>query len=412
MSKKEKLKELFTYNTVLKLISIAIAFMIWVIVVNISNPEVTDTVTAELSVQYANELTGIGKTYSLDTTNVRVSYKVRSNYRRLVHPSNFKVYVDMRDYSVTGAVPVYVDVDDSVSSYINSVSINPIVVHVDTEDMVEKTFDLHIEMIGTPGDGKVAGPVTLSSESITLYGPASELGMISKVSIDVPVDGALGDVSGTGTPVFYDASGNEITLSDKTIIKDNISYRASIYNTKNMSISVNSTGTPADGYVLDEIDTAPSFVSVYGPQDILDKNNTISIPDGALDISGAAKNVTVSLNVEQYLPAGLYINGSGEVSIAAHISKLQSQDTDETTAAGQGSVQESETEPESETVDETNQESRQETKAAHETAAETKSHIMETKQRDTQSEDFMSGSSNHEQPAHDGSNDRKNGADN
>ena len=365
MSRKEKLKELFTHNIVLKLVSIGIAFMIWVMVVNISNPEITDNVTAELSVQYTDELTGIGKTYSLNTTNVRISYKVRSNFRRLIHPSNFKAYIDLRDYSVTGAVPVYVDVDDSVSSYINSISINPIVVHVETEDMVERTFDVITEVVGEPGEGKVTGPVTLSAQTLTLYGPASDLGKIAKVAIDIPVDGALGDISG------------------KTIVKDNINYKASIYNTKTLSVNVSSTGTPADGYALDRIETSPSFVSVYGPQDILDKNDTITIPAEMLDIAGASKNVTVSLNAEQYLPEGLYIKGSGELSIAAYITKLQ-ETQDETTADAASAVTpETSASEETTKADEDTLEAgdRQESKLNHETA-ETKPHIMDNKQKD------------------------------
>lgn len=388
MSKKERIKELLTHNIVLKLISVAIAFMLWVLVVNISNPEVTDTVTAELSVQYADELTEIGKTYSLDNTNVRVSYKVRSNYRRLIHPSNFKVYIDMRDYSVTGAVPVYVDVDDSVSGYINSVTINPIVVHIDTEDMVEKTFDLDTVIDGTPGDGKVVGPVTLSSDTLTLYGPASDIGKIARAAVDIPVDGALGDISGTGTPVFYDSNGSAVSLNDKTIVKDNISYKASVYNTKNLSISISASGTPSDGYQLDRVDTAPSFISVYGPQDILDINNTINIPDSVLNISGVSRNVTVSLNVGQYLPDGLYLTGSGEISVAAYVSKVQ-QKTDETGADESSSAHETDDSDETQgetAADEPSDEPAKETAAPHETIPD-KAHSAEPKSKALQEDE-------------------------
>ena len=383
MSRKEKLKELFTHNIALKLVSIGIAFMIWVMVVNISNPEITDNVTAELSVQYTDELTGIGKTYSLNTTNVRISYKVRSNFRRLIHPSNFKAYIDLRDYSVTGAVPVYVDVDDSVSSYINSISINPIVVHVETEDMVERTFDVMTEVVGEPGEGKVTGPVTLSAQTLTLYGPASDLGKIAKVAIDIPVDGALGDISGTGKPVFYDSAGNKVDISGKSIVKDNISYKASIYNTKTLSVNVSSTGTPADGYALDRIETSPSFVSVYGPQDILAKNDTIAIPAEMLDIAGASKNVTVSLNAEQYIPEGLYIKGSGELSIAAFITKLQETQDETTSDAASAVTPETSAAEETTKADDETLEAgdRQESKLNHETA-ETKPNIMDNKQKD------------------------------
>ena len=93
-------------NPMLKLTSLLIAFVIWIAVVNISNPEVTDYVTVELEVRNPDELTSVDQMYSLDTRSVRVSFNVRARYSNQIKASDFSAYVDLQDYSVTGAVPV------------------------------------------------------------------------------------------------------------------------------------------------------------------------------------------------------------------------------------------------------------------------------------------------------------------
>ena len=42
------MKEKITHNLGLKILSVVIAFLVWLIVVNVSNPEVTDSVNVPL----------------------------------------------------------------------------------------------------------------------------------------------------------------------------------------------------------------------------------------------------------------------------------------------------------------------------------------------------------------------------
>ena len=68
-----------TNNLVLKISSLAIAFLVWIIVINVSNPIVTRNTNVPLSVVNANIITDAGKTYSLIGANsITVSYEVRN----------------------------------------------------------------------------------------------------------------------------------------------------------------------------------------------------------------------------------------------------------------------------------------------------------------------------------------------
>ena len=317
----DKIRDFFKHNLIFKLISLAVAFFIWLLVVNISNPEVTETVTAKLKVLYADEFEEAGKTYSIDTENVRISYKVRSDYRRQISPESFDVYVDLRDYSITGAVPIYVEPSSRISDMISDITISPMVAHVDTEDMVETSFAAEAKLVGTPAAGKVAGPVTLSSNEITLYGPSSDISNISRVEFDVNIEAAEAEVSGTAVPVFYDAEGNIIELSTDVLIRNEITYTAQIYSTKEVYVSALVTGTPAVGYILNSINITPDSMEVYGTDEALSGITSITIPEHMIDISEATRNVTVSLNVSELLPEGVTAAGGGDVTVVAVITQ-------------------------------------------------------------------------------------------
>ena len=68
-----------TNNLVLKISSLAIAFFVWIIVINISNPIVTRSQMVPLEVVNSDIIADAGKTYSLTSANtVTVSYEVRT----------------------------------------------------------------------------------------------------------------------------------------------------------------------------------------------------------------------------------------------------------------------------------------------------------------------------------------------
>ena len=316
-----KVLRILKQNLGLKLISVCLAFVLWLVVVNVSNPEVTDNVTMDIQVNYGDELMKAGKAFTLDSRTVRVTYKVRSSYRSLVKPSSFKAYVDMRDYSVTGAVPVYVEAGDEVSGIISGISQYPMVIHVTTEDMQEKAFKPSANIVGQAAEGYVAGPAVLSPDEVILYGPVSEIGRISGVGISVDLGGADSDIVGMGRTLFYNANGNVISVDERVSVRNDITYKIPIYKTKSLSINVPTSGQPQTGYTLSGLETDPGFVSVYGVDSVLGKYNTLYLPSGLMDITGADSNVTITVDAGEYLPNGLYLVQPTTVTAVAKITR-------------------------------------------------------------------------------------------
>ena len=331
----KKLSDWLKQNPMLKLASLVLAFLIWITVVNFSNPEVTDYVNVELEVRNAEELTAVDQMYSLDTRTVRVSFHVRTRYMNQISPSDFTAYVDLQDYSITGAVPVYVVPDSSISSLISDISSNPMVVHVSTEDMQEKRFDLGVRVNGEPAEGYALGDIELEQDYVYVRGPISEIGTISSAGIEIEAAEAAETFRGSAEVVFYDANGHPIEVDERVeLSNDTIDYTQSIYLVKSLSISAGVTGEPTDGYMFDGVETSPSFISVYGPQEILDQYSGIEIPDEAINISGATRNVTLTLDISAYIPEGLTLyEASPQISVIARIRRMpetSAEDVEET----------------------------------------------------------------------------------
>ena len=246
----KKLSDWLKQNPMLKLASLVLAFLIWITVVNFSNPEVTDYVNVELEVRNAEELTAVDQMYSLDTRTVRVSFHVRTRYMNQISPSDFTAYVGSAGlFHYWSRACIWVP-DSNISSLISDISSNPMVVHVSTEDMQEKRFDLGVRVNGEPAEGYALGDIELEQDYVYVRGPISEIGTISSAGIEIEAAEAAETFRGSAEVVFYDANGHPIEVDERVeLSNDTIDYTQSIYLVKSLSISAGVTGEPADGYI-------------------------------------------------------------------------------------------------------------------------------------------------------------------
>ena len=147
------MKERLIKNLGLKILSIFFAFIIWLIVVNVSNPLVSGRREVTLEIENDQVLTAARRAYDImgkSTVTVTFDVHARDNYK--VQPSDFRAYIDLSElYDVTGSVPVKVEVLKNDEIYYN-VSSKPGIVRVQTEDMQTKPFVLEADVQGKPAD--------------------------------------------------------------------------------------------------------------------------------------------------------------------------------------------------------------------------------------------------------------------
>lgn len=317
------IKRFFTENISLKCISIALAFVIWIMVVNVSKPETSDTKSVQLEVKNQNIFEEDSKTWSVDRTNVNISYKVRSDVRSSISSSDFHAYIDLSDYSITGSVPVYVEVLNGKETIIDEVEVHPSVAKVTIENVQKKKFDIKKQTIGEPKAGYKAANIILSPESAYLTGPESEIGRISSIGVEVDVSGISANQDGIAKLIYYDANGNTLNnLKDVSANIEDINYSVTIHKEKSINLLSSVSGTPAAGYQYESTTVSPDSVTLAASPGIIDAMTVFELPE--IDLNGVTESVNVTFDLSQYLPAGIELGDDqdSQVNVLVRIEKL------------------------------------------------------------------------------------------
>lgn len=386
----------FKENPALKLFSVFLALLLWLIVFNVSNPEQKGTRTVELNILNQDAFSSENKTWEVDRNTITVSYTVRSNQANTVKASDFNVYIDLNDYSITGSVPVYVELKNSENSgTIQDIVAKPSVVRVTVEDLQTKKFTLTTHRRGKEKDGFIVSSIHTEPEIIYATGAESSIGRISSVGVLINVEGLKESTGGKENVVFYDANGKTIdNLENVSLSQNEVEYTVVVHKKKDLQITAGTTGTPQSGYSLESLTVSPKTVSVSGNANLLEGISSITLPN--LDISSISSDLVKSYSIEDYLPKGLSltepnntvtvtakIQKNAEPSKESNESEEASKPTEESASpsfAESGSVEEEETEKKQESKSGTSsekkgnaEESRQSTPEGKLPGAETKS---------------------------------------
>ncbi len=305
---KEKLRQKLTHNLGLKILSVVLAVFTWLIMVNVSNPMLT--VTQTIPVEFTNEtvLKDAGLTYeSLSRNTVTVSYKIHVRDESRVSASDFAAYADLAQlYDVTGSIPVQADITSYVARSLvqaDSVTVTPSVVRIQTEPIQTKTFVLEAHTNGTEADGCDIGEIRLTPSRVTVTGAESDIGQISSVGVEISVEDVDTDISGEAPVYFYDANGNRLDKMDGIELNvTQTAYNVSVLRVKALTLDYEIFGKVANGYRFTGVESDVRVISVVGPRDVLASLNTLEISGPALNLDRAVSDVTVEVNLIDYLP--------------------------------------------------------------------------------------------------------------
>lgn len=315
-----------TNNLVLKISSLAVAFLVWIIVVNVSNPIVTRNISVPLNVVNANIITDAGKTYSLMGANsVTVSYEVRSRDQSRISASDFNASIDLGDmYDITGAVPIAVEVVNNKDLIIGAVASKPSIVRVSIEDLQRKEFTLTTKITGTPSDGFSVGEVKLDKTNVVVTGPVSVIGQISQIGVEIDVTGLDSNESGRAELKYFDANGNAFVISDNRVSKsfDNVGYSLVMLNGRTLALNFDVGGTVAQGYKFTGAESTTKSIQVRGQPDVLEGLDSITVPASALSVEGATGDVNITVDIKNFLPANVTAVGDTKVNVTLKVEAL------------------------------------------------------------------------------------------
>ena len=298
------MKKLFTENIALKLGSVVIAIILWILVVYTYDPAATTNFTLGVDIINGDSIASSGKVYEViegDTITIKV--KANASLIKNLKASDFKATADVSKLS-----PTYHANIDVVCTKSDNVEITIIgsakLLAVKLEDLVTKQFSVTVEKSGEAEAGYYVGEAIAKPNLITVSGGKKSVEKISVVKVKADIDGSNSSFNVDGIPRAYDADGNEITTGSLKFSDNPVNIAVNVYKTKSISIIVKATGEPYKGYSVQDIDYEPKTVTVAGSNSLLSSLTGITIP---LNVEGKITDVEASINLSDYLSNGLYL---------------------------------------------------------------------------------------------------------
>ncbi len=301
------MKERLINNLGLKILSVFLAFFVWLVVVNVSNPAVKRSKDIPLEILNEQVLLAANRTYDIEGGGtVKVSYKVQTRDEYKIKESDFRAYIDLADlYDVTGSVPVNVEVMNN-KSLIRDVEPRQSVVRVKTEELQKKKFDLVVRQVGRPAEEYEVNGIGISPDYLYLEGPISQVGQVSHAGVEIEIAGRTEDFTGVVKPKFYDSNDNEIELGEK-VVSDTpeVTYNVTINRVKKLPLDFEVSGSVAPGYQFVGVECPVTTVSVIGLRTSLASLNKLTIPASDLNLDGAMADRVITVDLKDYLPEGV-----------------------------------------------------------------------------------------------------------
>lgn len=320
------MKNKITKNWGLKLVSFLFAILIWIIVTNVNDPVVSLRVSdVPVTIRNGELITERGQVYEvLDNTDVidTVTIYAPRSIIDTLDKTNVVAIADMEDLTSLDTIGIklstnkYNDKLESIRGNIDSVKLN-------IEDRQTRSLPIRASVVGEVREGYMLGDVSTEQNLIRVSGPKSVISQIAKVQAEVDVSGFTSNIGADTDIRLYDEEGNEIeaTNLERSITKVRVSVQ--ILEKKTVPINYTVTGTPAEGYrMTGETESTRREVVIAGRSTLIQNIDSINIPEGVIDLTGATEDVTVLVNLNEYLPDGTVLaeeDFSGMINITVYI---------------------------------------------------------------------------------------------
>ena len=320
-------------NLSLKILSVAIAILIWLLVVNADNPIGTKSFVIG-DVQLLNEayLDADGKMCMQDDKQESIRVTIKTNRKTLdrITASDIKAVADLQQAVSLNTDPVMVPITVSCDKVLpDNIEVTPQNLSIHIEDKDTQEFVVNVTTNNTkPDKGYEVGTLTSNPEKLKITGPTSLINKIDKVNASVDVDGASEDVTEETDVKIIDKNGEEFTDTDMAYLNiSKVSVTARLWKVRpEIRIKAEYEGTPADGYEVESISTTPNVISVAGSDEALsaleEQNNTITIPSSATDVSGKDSDYEVKINISDYLSQGLKLTSDSSEDVFVRVNIL------------------------------------------------------------------------------------------
>ena len=312
-------------NPGLMVLSFVLAVTLWLVVANVENPVTTKQFRdVDITIINENALSNINKVYEV-VSGAQATFTVKGLRTVLNHMTeeDFRVVADLSHMSEVYAIPVEISPKNEaldVEIYKNA---NTMVLSL--EDELTDTCAVTVVTEGEVMDGYALGEKEVKPNIVSVTGPQSMVHKIKEARVTVDVEHAASDVTAECEVQYYDGNGELLDQARLSTDYKSVDVNVQVLKTKAVSVFVNTIGSVAKGYELENVTYEPQSIDVAGTSDVLASINEIRIND--LDISGLKEDQEYSFKVADYVPEGVVLTDAEQkIMVTVKVGKIISKD--------------------------------------------------------------------------------------
>ena len=306
------MKQKLTNNLGYKIVSVVLATLLWLIVLNINDPEKTATIT-NIPIKIINEdaITGQDKVYQVisgKTATVKVT-----GPRTIIdslEASSFTATADMSKLSLTNAVGVEVELNSA--AYRTKVELDSkTTMVVALEDLVEREFTVDIQQKGTEPTGYIVYDTVIHTDKVKVKAPESVMNNIAKVVAPINVSKATKDFSVTSIFEACDSAGNALNVNKKNITFDVSESRVDviIYAVKQVPLKYEILEENYANTIFVSKTISKNSITLAGRKETLENVNEIVLDTSNLVVNENESIYNLTYDVSELIPSETYLYG-------------------------------------------------------------------------------------------------------
>lgn len=269
------MKKLFENELFLRIFSIVIAFLCWVYIIFITNPQIEVKISGiPITLSDHQFIKNEGYIVS-NEINSTIDIKVKGTRQMLANINKDSViaYVDLSDCTdkQTYELPVNIKLPYEDINLVSK-SIQKISVAVD--NYVTRDFSVSYTYTGElKNSNYMIEDTELSSPTVTVSGPESIIKTIEKATIDIDLDNADDDVTGYAAVSLLNSNNTPVVSNSLDVKSGDISYKCIVFEKKNVDVKPAISNNSHD-YKCSVTDHPT--ITLVGPASDIDRINSIS----------------------------------------------------------------------------------------------------------------------------------------
>ena len=293
------MKNFISNNIGFKLLSVLLALMLWLTVMNVEDPTVTETIT-DIPVQIVNDdvIKSRGYGYTIESgEKIDVRVKGRRSVVDNITAEDFTATADFSTFSKMQMVTIDVKCKDEYAGELNWTAKTDSMAIV-LEEEVEESRNVRFERKGEVKEGYYLYDLTTETTLIKVKGAKSQVEKVKEVVAEVDIEG-IKDSTDLNVAVYaVDFDGEKIDSKKITLDIETIDAKLTVYPIKTVPLSVIILGEPAQYFYNGETEYAPKEIQVTGEENKLNLLESIVID---IDITGASEDIEKQVNLEEFL---------------------------------------------------------------------------------------------------------------